>query len=81
MWASAQSQAEMVRFLVEAGADVNARGVIHQWERKVITEPRPKDLNHGASRRSCTRRAKGASSASSSWPPAAPISTSKIRIA
>lgn len=47
MWASAQSQAEMVRFLVEAGADVNARGVIHQWERKVITEPRPKDMNHG----------------------------------
>src|SRR4029079_681293 len=47
MWASAQSQAEMVRFLVEAGADVDARGVIHQWERKVITEPRPKDMNHG----------------------------------
>src|SRR3954471_18767476 len=47
MWASAQSQAEMVRFLVEAGADLNARGVIHQWERKVITEPRPKDMNHG----------------------------------
>jgi len=47
MWAAAQSQAEMVRFLVEAGADVNARGVIHQWERKVITEPRPKDMNHG----------------------------------
>src|SRR3954468_11946958 len=47
MWASAQSQADMVKFLVEAGADVNARGVIHQWERKVITEPRPKDMNHG----------------------------------
>jgi ankyrin repeat protein len=47
MWASAQGQAEMVRFLVEAGADLNARGVIHQWERKVITEPRPKDMNHG----------------------------------
>ena len=47
MWASAQSQAEMVKFLVEAGADLNARGVIRQWERKVITEPRPKDMNHG----------------------------------
>jgi ankyrin repeat protein len=47
MWAAAQSQADMVRFLVEAGADVDARGVVHQWERKVITEPRPKDMNHG----------------------------------
>jgi ankyrin repeat protein len=47
MWAAAQSQAEMVRFLAEAGADVNARGVVRQWERKVITEPRPKDLNKG----------------------------------
>jgi ankyrin repeat protein len=47
MWAAAQSQAEMVRFLVEAGADVNARGSVRQWERKVITEPRPKDMNKG----------------------------------
>jgi ankyrin repeat protein len=47
MWAAAQSQAEMVRFLTSRGADVNARGVIRQWERKVITEPRPKDMNKG----------------------------------
>src|SRR5437867_2337027 len=47
MWAAAQSQAEMVKFLASRGADVNARGVIRQWERKVITEPRPKDLNKG----------------------------------
>jgi ankyrin repeat protein len=47
MWASAQGQAEMVKFLASRGADVNARGVIRQWERKVITEPRPKDLNKG----------------------------------
>ena len=47
MWAAAQSQAEMVKFLASSGADVNARGVIRQWERKVITEPRPKDLNKG----------------------------------
>jgi ankyrin repeat protein len=47
MWAAAQSQAEMVKFLASRGADVNARGVIRQWERKVITEPRPKDMNKG----------------------------------
>ncbi len=47
MWAAAQSQAEMVKLLASRGADVNARGVIRQWERKVITEPRPKDMNKG----------------------------------
>jgi ankyrin repeat protein len=47
MWAAAQSQAEMVKFLASKGADLDARGVVRQWERKVITEPRPKDLNKG----------------------------------
>src|SRR5262245_16998854 len=47
MWAAAQGQAEMVKFLAANGADLNARGVIRQWERKVITEPRPKDMNKG----------------------------------
>jgi ankyrin repeat protein len=47
MWAAAQSQAEMVKFLASHGADANARGVVRQWERKVITEPRPKDMNKG----------------------------------
>ncbi len=47
MWAAAQGQAEMVKLLASHGGDVNARGVIRQWERKVITEPRPKDLNKG----------------------------------
>src|SRR5215471_5032260 len=47
MWAAAQSQAEMIKLLASRGADVNARGMIHQWERKVITEPRPKDMNKG----------------------------------
>ena len=37
----------MIKLLAARGADVNARGVIHQWERKVITEPRPKDMNRG----------------------------------
>jgi uncharacterized protein len=47
MWAAAQSQPEMVKFLASKGADLNARGVVRQWERKVITEPRPKDMNKG----------------------------------
>ena len=47
MWAAARGQAAMVRLLASRGADVNARGVIRQWERKVINEPRPKDLNKG----------------------------------
>jgi ankyrin repeat protein len=47
MWAAAQSQAEMVKLLASRGADLNARGVVRQWERKVITEPRPKDMNKG----------------------------------
>ena len=47
MWAAAQSQAEMVQFLASRGADLNARGVTRQWARKIITEPRPKDMNKG----------------------------------
>jgi uncharacterized protein len=65
MWAAAQSQAEMVKFLASNGADVNARGVIRNWERKVITEPRPKDMNQGgftpllyAAREGCLQCAK-----------------------
>ena len=65
MWAAAQRQGEMVKFLASHGADLNARGVIHQWERKVITEPRPKDMNKGgftpllyAAREGCVECAK-----------------------
>ncbi len=52
MWAAAQSQAEMVKFLAtwhkqSGGANLNDHGKINQWERKVIQEPRPKDMNKG----------------------------------
>ena len=47
MWAAAQSQAEMVKFLASKGANLNDHGKINQWERKVIQEPRPKDMNKG----------------------------------
>src|SRR3984957_19894945 len=47
MWAAAQSQAEMVKFLASKDASLNDRGKVNQWERKIIAEPRPKDLNKG----------------------------------
>jgi ankyrin repeat protein len=65
MWAAAQSQPEMVKFLATHGADLNARGIVRNWERKVITEPRPKDMNQGgftpllyAAREGCVECAK-----------------------
>jgi uncharacterized protein len=47
MWAAAQSQADMVKSLASRGANLNDHGKINQWERKVIQEPRPKDMNKG----------------------------------
>jgi uncharacterized protein len=47
MWASAQEQPAMIKLLISRGADVDARGAIRNWERKVIREPRPKDMNQG----------------------------------
>jgi ankyrin repeat protein len=65
MWAAAQSQPEMIKFLLASGADVNARGVVRDWPRKVIKEPRPKDMNQGgftpllyAAREGCVECAK-----------------------
>src|SRR5579863_9616291 len=47
MWAAALSQPEMVKFLASKGANLNDHGKVNQWERKVIQEPRPKDMNKG----------------------------------
>ena len=47
MWAAAQSHADMVKFLASKGANLNDHGKINQWERKIIQEPRPKDMNKG----------------------------------
>jgi ankyrin repeat protein len=51
----------MVRYLAANGADLDARGVIRQWPRKILKEPRPKDMNKGgftallyATREGCT---------------------------
>ena len=47
MWAAAQSQADMVKFLASKGAKLDDHGRANQWERKIIQEPRPKDMNKG----------------------------------
>jgi ankyrin repeat protein len=47
MWAAAQSQPEMVKFLVARGANVNARGAVRDWQRRVTAEGRPKNMNRG----------------------------------
>ncbi len=47
MWAAAQGHATMVAMLAEAGADVNARSTIIQWERQRTSEPRDKWLPPG----------------------------------
>lgn len=47
MWATAQLQPEMVRFLIEHGADVDARGAVRDWQRRITAEGRPKDMNNG----------------------------------
>jgi ankyrin repeat protein len=47
MWAAAQKQPAMIKLLISRGADVDARGAVRNWERKVIKEPRPKDMNKG----------------------------------
>lgn len=47
MWAAAQKHPAMIKLLIARGADVDARGAVRNWERKVIREPRPKDMNQG----------------------------------
>ncbi len=47
MWAAAQSQPEMVKLLLTKGADPDARGLERDWQRRILTEPRPKDMNRG----------------------------------
>jgi ankyrin repeat protein len=47
MWAAADGHADMVKLLVEAGADVHARSAIIQWERQRTEEPRDKWMPPG----------------------------------
>ena len=52
MWAAAQGHAAMVRVLIEAGADVNARSTIVNWERQ-----RPPSRATSGCRRAASRPA------------------------
>ncbi len=47
MWAAAQRHPAMIKLLVSKGADVNARSIVRNWDRKVTAEGRPKDMNRG----------------------------------
>lgn len=47
MWAAARQQAEMIDLLVEHGAAVNKRGIDRNWERRVTSEPRVKEMFTG----------------------------------
>jgi uncharacterized protein len=65
IWAAAESQPQMVKFLLEHHADPNARAVVRDWQRKITAEGRPKDMHRGgftpllyAARESCIECAK-----------------------
>jgi ankyrin repeat protein len=47
MWAAGGGHAETMRMLIEAGADVNARSALQNWERQRTQEPRDKWLPPG----------------------------------
>lgn len=47
MWAAAQSQPDMIRYLLEFGAKIDERGAVRDWQARITNEPRPKDRNHG----------------------------------
>lgn len=47
MWAAAQQQHDVVTLLLDAGADPDLLSLPRIWERRITSEPRPKDMNHG----------------------------------
>jgi ankyrin repeat protein len=65
MWAAAQCQPEVIGELIRNGADVDARGAVREWARRIHAEPRPKDMHRGgftallyAARQGCTEGAR-----------------------
>lgn len=47
IWAAAQDQPAMIRFLLSKGAKVDARSAVRNWPRRMTAEERPKDMNRG----------------------------------
>ena len=47
MWAVTQDHPDMMKLLIQHGAEVNARSKVHDWQRKVTAEGRPKDMHRG----------------------------------
>lgn len=47
MWAAAERHPQMVAYLIERGADVNAKSKVNNWERQNTAEPREKWLPYG----------------------------------
>lgn len=61
MWAAAQQQPSMLALLIQHGADIDLKSYARDWERTILNEPRPKDMNNGgfsplhyAAREGCT---------------------------
>lgn len=46
-WAAARKHPEMVEFLIANGADIDIRAIDRNWERRVTSEPRMKDMKTG----------------------------------
>jgi uncharacterized protein len=47
MWAASRQQPAMVKFLIDNGAEVDKRAIDRNWERRVTSEPRVKELFPG----------------------------------
>ena len=46
-WAAARKHSEMVEVLIANGADIDIRAIDRNWERRVTSEPRMKDMKTG----------------------------------
>lgn len=61
MWAASQHQPAMLELLIARGANIDLKGYPRIWDRTIMNEPRPKDMNNGgfsplhyAAREGCT---------------------------